>query len=99
LIRIGSCGEIWNEFVVLVVPGCEQFSAQQRRAVPTWEVLAFILALAQQSIIAQSFSPECIGSPAKTLPAITARRKKDVDHFAITSRNYIEPLRSSQPEN
>jgi hypothetical protein len=71
------------------VPGSVQFKAQHKRAALTSGLSLFILAMAQQSIwpamspIPHSFSPECMGMPASALAASTARRKKDVSHFAI----------------
>ena len=75
-----------NEGAGGVVPGSVQFSAQHSRAALTSGPLPVILALAQQSImpaIGQSFSPECMGTPASTPPVISKRRNRAVSRFRI----------------
>ena len=69
-----------------VVPGSVQFRAQHRRAALTSGLLPFLLALAQQSIvraIGHSLSPECMGTPASVLPAVSRRRNKAVNRLRI----------------
>jgi hypothetical protein len=71
------------------VPDSVQLRAQHSRAALTSGLLLFILARAQQSIlpaIGHSLSPECMGTPASVLPAVSRRRNRAVSLFRIADR-------------
>src|SRR5437588_12716183 len=81
-----------------VVPLCEQFRAQHKRAVETSGVrLAAWAAFLQQSIpaipgILHSCSLECRGMPAKTLPPITRISANDAKRVIMP-----KPINESYP--
>src|SRR6266550_8898777 len=78
-----------RDSVAPVVPLCEQFKAQHKRAVETSGVrLSAWAAFLQQSIPAipgmlHSCSLECRGMPAKTLPPITRTNVSDAKRITI----------------
>lgn len=88
------------------VPSFEQFTAQHRRADADSAVWAFMSAALQQSIapiappIGHTFSPECIGMPARALPPSTSTSTNDVSRSLIAishCRENTESLSSSRP--
>jgi len=76
--------------VELVVPLCEQLSAQHKRAVETSGVRPSTwAAFLQQSMpdisgMVHSRSLECKGMPAKALPTITRTSTSDANRFIMS---------------
>ena len=68
--------------VVPLVTGSWQFKAQHKRAADVAGELSCASAALQQSIMA-SFMPECICTPAVTLPLRVANNIRDMENFLI----------------
>jgi hypothetical protein len=74
-----------------VVPLCEQFNEQHRRALATCGVLLWLSAALQQSIspiappMLHDCSLECSGAPATALPATISNMTKDMRRVLMPS--------------
>jgi hypothetical protein len=79
-----------------VVPFCEQFKEQHRRALATCGVLLRLSAALQQSIspiappMLHDCSLECSGAPATALPATTSKMTKDISRVLIAITHCME---------
>jgi len=79
-----------------VVPFCEQFNEQQRRALATCGVLWWLSAALQQSIspiappMLHDCSLKCSGAPATALPATASKITKDMSRVFIAIAHCME---------
>src|SRR5205823_3781625 len=88
-----------------VVPLCEQFNEQQRRAAATCGVLLWRSAALQQSIspisppMLHDCSLECRGAPATALPATISKMTRDMSRVLIAivhCRETVNPCQDSR---
>jgi hypothetical protein len=79
-----------------LVPFCEQFNEQQRRALATCGVLLWLSAALQQSIspiappMLHDCSLECRGAPATAHPATTSNTTKAMNRVLIDVSHCME---------
>ena len=85
--------------MVPVGTGCEQLIAQQSLASDILKASSWASAALQQSIMADSDMPECMGTPAIALPLSVAVRTIDMNHFIIAKKTilgYSEPVKTDR---
>jgi hypothetical protein len=103
---MGNCGAVAvcdeSRLVVgVVVPDCEQFVAQHKRAAATSGVCFWASAFSQQSISApmlHSCSFECRGIPAATLDATVRISRRFVSFFNIVITNVVKYSKACQDQ-
>ena len=102
-----DCGEM-RPLLDGVVPFCEQFSEQQRRATVTCGLFFLLRAALQQSIapiapiappMLHDCSLECIGIPASALPPSTSKRIRDAIRVLMIIDYCIERANGCQESN